>query len=394
MQFLMATCGSGHMLQIGRALQDHHALAGLWLTAKNRTGIEADKFRRAWIFHLSMKPFYHLTSAGTVEKIHHALFPLWRFWMRRQQPPPFDVAYGMSGYATELFEMADRVGALKLLDATNSHPTSAYGFWQREFDLWCPGAKPGYPRWLYARVIRELEQADLILCPSTFVRDSMLYNSIPESKCVINPYGVDTSLFRARTVVPEKPRFICVGLIGLRKGQQYLFRAFQKVRAVLPDAELICVGPPFPDFRLEWRRWQGTFTHYQGIPGAQLAKLLSESTAFVFPSNEEGFAKAVIEGMASGLPIIATHESGATTLVEDGVQGLIVRARDVDGIANAMIKVAQDRAANERMGRAAYARGAEKNTWADFVGRVIQMCGNAIENRRPATRGVSAHAGV
>ena len=151
------------------------------------------------------------------------------------------------------------------------------------------------------------------------------------------------------------------------------------MREVLKDAELVLVGTPFPEFDAEWQRWQGTFTHYQGIPVADLAKLLSESTAFVLPSTEEGFAEAVIEGMASGLPIVATHESGATTLVRDGVEGLIVRARDINHLAEGMIKVATNREANERMGRAAYERGAKGNTWGDFADRLLKICAGAVK---------------
>src|SRR6266581_6403690 len=98
MQILLATCGDAHMPQIARALQDRGSLAGLWMTAKNRTGIASEKFRRAWIFHLAMKPFYHLTSAGIIEKLSHKFFPLWQFWIRRQKPPVFDVAYAMTGF--------------------------------------------------------------------------------------------------------------------------------------------------------------------------------------------------------------------------------------------------------------------------------------------------------
>jgi len=267
------------------------------------------------------------------------------------------------------------------MDSTSSHPTSAYGFWQRECDLFCPGAKPSVPRRVFARANRELERADVIICPSTFVRDSMLYNGISESKCAINPYGVNAAIFSPRTKVPDEPRFVCVGGIGLRKGHQYLLRAFEKVRKVLTNAHLTIVGNYFPDFRLEKPRWEGTYQHFENIPVEQLSKILRESTAFVFPSNEEGMAKAVIEAMGAGLPIIATHESGATTLVRDGVEGFIVRGRDVNHLADAMIKVATDREANEKMGRAAYARGARANTWGDYAERVIQICDEAIRKR-------------
>jgi len=381
-QILLTAWGSAHLRPIARALQHHNALAGLWITDKNTTGISPEKYRRCWPYHLAMKPFYHLAPLGITEKMAFILFPLWQSWFRHQKPPPFDVVYSPMGFATEAFEIAERTGALKIVDAISSHPTSFFGFWQRECDLWFPGAQVGWPRKMIGRANRELERADLILCPSTFVRDSMLYNGIPEVKCFLNPYGVDTSVFTPRTALPEKPRFVCVGTICLRKGHQYLFRAFEKARKVLKDAELVCVGGYYPDFKLEKKRWEGTFKHYQNIPIAELTKILRESTAFVFPSNEEGFAKAIIEGMASGLPIIATHESGATTLVDDGMEGIIVKARNVDQIADAMIKLATDREANERMGHAAHARGAKKNSWDDFAERLIHTAEDALAKRK------------
>jgi len=382
MQAILAACGSAHLRPIARALQDRHALAGLWIADKSTTGIEPERYRRCWHYHLAMKPFYHLAPVGFRERMAMALFPLWGAWIGRQKPPAFDVAYAIMGHGTELFQVADRTGALKVIDATSSHPTSFFGFWQRECDLFCPGHRVPIPRWMFARANRELERADLILCPSKFVLESMLYNGLPESKCVLNPYGVDTTAFNPRTALPERPRFVCVGSICLRKGHQYLFRAFAIVRQVLKDAELVCVGNEFPDFRKEMPRWRGTFTHHRDIPLSELVKILGESTAFVFPSNEEGLAKAIIGAMASGLPIVATHQSGATTLVEDGIEGLIVRGRDVEQLAAAMIKVASNRELNERMGRAAYERGARRNSWGDHADRVIKICAEALERRK------------
>jgi glycosyltransferase involved in cell wall biosynthesis len=385
MQVLIVTCGAAHLPQIARACQNRGALAGLWISYKNRNGIAPEKFRRSWLFHLATKPFYYLPSAGAREKMHHLMFPFWRWWMNWQTPPPFDAVHALLGYGTEPFDLADRTGALKVIDASSSHPTSSYGFWQRECDLWCPGTRPGVPRWLFARANRDIERADVVLCPSVFVRDSMLYNGVPAAKCVLNPYGVDTSVFIPRQQVPEKPVFISVGAICLRKGHQYLFRAFQKVRQKLPNAELICAGTFMPDFRRERPRWEGTFTHYQGLPHTELSKLLRSASAFVFPSTEEGFARAVVEAMASGLPIVASYESGATTLVEDGVQGLIIKSRDVDGIAAAMIRVATDPEVNARMGRAARQRGAEKNSWDDYAGRLLETLAEALGRKRRST---------
>jgi glycosyltransferase involved in cell wall biosynthesis len=210
----------------------------------------------------------------------------------------------------------------------------------------------------------------------------MIYNGISEGKCVISPYGVDTSIFKPRASVPSKPRFISVGAICLRKGHQYLLRAFEQVRKALPDAELICAGSYYPDFRLERKRWEGTFTHVEGLPQVELAKLLNQATAFVLPSNEESIARSIIEAMGAGLPIIGTYESGAPTLVEDGVHGYIVKARNVDQLAQAMLKLARDPALCQKMGEAAYARGAAKNSWGDYADRLIRIVSDAIAARQ------------
>ena len=134
---------------------------------------------------------------------------------------------------------------------------------------------------------------------------------------------------------------------------------------------MICVGDLKTDFRKEWPRWRGTFTHVPHLPHPELAQLLQTCTAFVFPSQEEGFARAIVEAMAVGLPIIASPESGATTLVENGVEGFIVRGRDLQHIAEAMIRVAQDTELCRRMGDAAHNKGAIKNSWQDYGDRLL-----------------------
>ena len=371
MQIHLTTCGGWYLPNTAKAFNARGALAGLWISSKNITGVPAEKYRRCWPFHLAMKPFYHCAPQIWAERAFYTFFPIWRWWLKRQTWPVCDVVHAIMGYATEPFDVADRTGALKVIDCPNSHPTSYFGFWQRECDLWCPGEKVPIPQWMFARMNRELERADLILCPSVFVRDSMVANGISAAKCFVNPFGADTSIFKKREGVPARPRFICAGTICLRKGHQYLFRAFELVKKQLPDAELICVGNYKCDFRKERPKWEGTFTHIPHLPHPELATLLQTCTAFILPSLEEGFARVITEAMAAGLPILATHESGATTLVEDGIEGFIIPTRQPDKLAEAMIKIAIDPALNRILGEAAYQKGAVKNTWQDYGDRLL-----------------------
>ena len=72
-----------------------------------------------------------------------------------------------------------------------------------------------------------------------------------------------------------------------------------------------------------------------------------------------------------GLPVIGTFEGGTTTLVEDGIEGYIVRGRDPQHIAEAMLRVARDRELCRRMGEAAHEKGAARNTWQDYGDRLL-----------------------
>jgi glycosyltransferase involved in cell wall biosynthesis len=379
---LLLTCGSWYLPQTAKAFQERGNLAGLWITLGNHTGISPTKYRRGWPFHAAMLPFYFWAPQIVTERASYSLFPLWKAWLVQQQFPKCNVVQAIMGYGTEPFNRAEQMKALKVVDCPNSHPTTLYWFWQRELDQWCPGEKVPIPQWMFARMKAEVERADVVLCPSSFVRDTMQENGISKDKCFINPFGVNTSVFQPRYDPPSRIRFISVGTICLRKGHHYLFRAFEMLKKQIPEAELICVGDYKSDFRKERPKWDGSFRHYPHLTHPELAQILKTATAFVIASVEEGFARVLSEAMAAGLPIIGTYESGAGTLVTDGVEGFIVSSRQPELLAQAMLRVS-DVELNRRMGEAAYLKGALRNTWQDYGDRLLAHYTERLSKMNP-----------
>lgn len=384
---LISGMGLWHLGHTARELEKLGSLVGVWCGSRNNSSAISEYYRLIWPYFAAQRPFgllsyrialkscdFHpFSNIEEAMRWHNLIF--YDFWIRRQNlPPEVNVIQGPMGSCEPMFELAikSRRNILKVFDATNSHPTTFLGYWQRECDIYSPGYRIPMSQSARSRVNRELEMADMILCPSLFVRDTMVQNGIPSEKCFISHFGVDTSVFKPRQVLPSEPVFICVGSLCLRKGHQYLFRAFEIVKRSLPNARLICVGGIRPDFLKEWKHWRGICEHHNYMDHSILASKLASATAFVFPSLEEGFARVLSEAMAVGLPIIATYESGASTIVRDGEEGMIVAARNVDALAACMIRAANKPDENLLMGSKSFSAGIQSNTWKDYADRIYR----------------------
>ena len=58
-QVLLATAGAWYLRHTAKAFETRGALAGLWVSDKNNTGVAPEKYRRCWPLHLALKPFFH-----------------------------------------------------------------------------------------------------------------------------------------------------------------------------------------------------------------------------------------------------------------------------------------------------------------------------------------------
>jgi glycosyltransferase involved in cell wall biosynthesis len=374
-KIIVASFNSWHMDHSARSYQNQDYLVGFYCSIKNSKGLKEKLYHRCWPFHICMKPFYHLLSCLQWQQVQYHLFmPVFDNWLKWQKLNEFNIVQAITWGAKAPFDIAEKYGALKVLDASNSYPTIYDGIERREMALWSKSVRPSVPEHIIEQVVRDIERADVVLCPSKFVYDSMVSNGVPKEKCRVNHFGVNTSIFQVRKETPKIIRFVCVGSICLRKGHQYLFMAFEKLKKKYPETELYCLGGVLSDFSLQWKKWKNVVTfHKDFMNHNELSSLYQDTTAFILASVEEGFARVIIEAMASGLPILATHESGATTLVKDGEEGVIFESRNVDAIYKAMEKLIINPELSEIMGAKSYVKGSINNSWDDYGKRSIDI---------------------
>lgn len=87
------------------------------------------------------------------------------------------------------------------------------------------------------------------------------------------------------------------------------------------------------------------------VPSDKLKGLYSLAKIFILPSYAEGLPIAILEAMASGLPVISTPVGGIPELVEDGINGFLVRAGDVEAIAEKTSLLLSDSELRRDMGQ-------------------------------------------
>ena len=79
--------------------------------------------------------------------------------------------------------------------------------------------------------------------------------------------------------------------------------------------------------------------------------MLAGSDIGLLTSHEEGFSNAVLEAMASGLPMVVTDVGGNAEVVEDGLSGFVVEPHNPEKLGEAILKLANDSELRQKMGQ-------------------------------------------
>lgn len=168
-------------------------------------------------------------------------------------------------------------------------------------------------------------------------------------------------------------RYLFVGKDFERKGGPFLLKAFAEVRRQVPHAELTIVGPTLK-LDQEGVNCPGFLSLAVPEHVAQLNELFRSATTVVLPSVYEPFGISLLEGMAFGLPCIATDRCAMPEIVQHRTTGLIATAEDVSSLAEAMLELARNPGDAEAMGRAGRLRVETDYTWgavAKKIGAVL-----------------------
>lgn len=210
-------------------------------------------------------------------------------------------------------------------------------------------------------------QAQVNLCTSSTTKDYLLQEGIKRVR--VWPQGVDSRLFhpdraseewRAKLSDghPEEKLLVFVGRLAPEKHIELL----RAIPETMPGTRLAIVGDGPARESLE-REFAGTRTVFTGLlQGEELAGAYASADAFLFPSTTETLGMAMIEALASGLPVVAARSGASHEVVSEKENGLFYEPGSKADLLSTITKTLSDEERRKEMSRNARA-AAEERSW-------------------------------
>ncbi len=221
--------------------------------------------------------------------------------------------------------------------------------------------KDRYQRWLTRRCLQG-RAVRYVAVSAAAGEYNTRHLGLNQSQMAVIRNGVDLEYFGLGYNESGEEGVVRIGLaarLNPEKGHRYLLQALAEVVKVEDlDVRLYLAGEG--SLKRDLERQVGEL----GIEGCvefmglvrDVPEFLRGVDIVVLPSvGAEGLPMTILEGMAMERAVLATRVAGAPEVIEDGVNGLLVEAGDVGGLAEAITRLARDKSLRERLGKAARA---------------------------------------
>jgi glycosyltransferase involved in cell wall biosynthesis len=253
------------------------------------------------------------------------------------------------------------------------------------------------PRLIYRLLTGSLgSMADAIVVASKAVaqhalvagtKHAVLYPPVDAERLrCVDPSSGKRSVLAQLGLDPAAPTVVTVGHLNAVKGHRYLVDALaflaekgQRMQAVLVGDRVDHVVAQDVELRVASH---GLGDCVRLVGGADdIAPYLSCADVFVLPSLSEGMPMALLEAMAAGLPVVATAVGGVTEIVEDGVNGFLVRPGDARGLALQISRMLDDPGSSRRMGERAQAVALARFSTQSIAARLASIYTQVLTRR-------------
>ena len=215
-------------------------------------------------------------------------------------------------------------------------------------------------------------------------RSKYFFNKKIQRRAVILPNSLNPDFIKPRYEGEREKRIVAVGRLDANKNHEMMIRAFADLKDQYPEYTLTIYGEGELRQFLEELVSKLDIKERVFLPGVvpDVADRIEKAALFLLTSYSEGVSNALIEALASGLPVISTDvpSGGTVELITDGMNGLIIPAGDVQALENAMNKLLGDATYADCLGREAakiqqrLAPERVNRLWQQYFDKIIVKC--------------------
>lgn len=212
-------------------------------------------------------------------------------------------------------------------------------------------------------------------------KDAIQIGILKQSNSTTIYNSVDDKEFLKKKILnfnKETIKICTIGRFVEQKGYEYLIKAIPEIIKKKPNSEFILIGDGPLKNEMEYLSKELGVNQYIKFLGYRndVSKILVNSDIFVLPSLWEGLPISVIEALASKVPVVATSVNGTVEIVESGSSGVLVRPKDVEELAQAIVDILENEKTAVQYAEEGYKTFNEKFTLSQMIDKTINIYNN------------------
>ena len=197
-----------------------------------------------------------------------------------------------------------------------------------------------------------------------------------KNKVIKNSYGVNLREFEFKKKLNKKKdkfRILYVGTLSVRKGILYLLEVFDQLN--LDNSELLLIGNIDKELQISLKKFKtnNKIQILKSVAQNKLNHFYNDSDLFILNSIEDGFGMVVSQAMACGLPVITTKNTGASEIIDDGINGFIIPIRDQKSLREKILFFYNNPNICNDMGEKAHLKATKYFSWEMYGQKAISI---------------------
>ena len=269
-----------------------------------------------------------------------------------------------------LIEQAHKMGIKVLVDHSIAHPMYIDDNLCKEFEKNNRTNSISSKSLFWQLVLKDCNDADLLLVNSAFVKDTFVEYGYPSDKIRIVYCGLSSQFLELKKnyEISSTVKILFTGYFGIRKGAEYILKSLMELDKIGIKYQMIVVGLYDQTLIDEYSNPNVILKGH--VPQEELAFYLSDSDIYLFPSLAEGCVNSGMEALGAGIPVIATKESGLP--LQDGENSLVVRAKNVSDIVESILLLSNNLDLSKKVGKTASLQ-MKSYTWERYAEKVMSV---------------------